>query len=242
MNTFHHQFQAFYAMLFLFLTNRYATVSASDPEEEGLIYLKDHATKPDVTVLPSGLQYRVLRKGDGVYHPKLGTRCSCHYVGRLLDGTVFDSSYDRGSPTTFAPNQVIKGWTEAMQLMVEGDLWELTIPSDLAYGDHGSPPKIPGHSVLVFEMEILEILGDDDNDKILAIKSNPLTKELCSEKEIHYMEQKAGHWTPEKRQTELSRLKIMAAGKMKPALAQWIQRRVNILQKLVDGEGNTEEL
>jgi len=73
--------------------------------------------------------------------------------GTLIDGTVFDSSYDRGSPTAFAPNQVIKGWTEAMQLMVEGDQWEMYIPSDLAYGDRGSPPKIGGgtsHQFLYF--------------------------------------------------------------------------------------------
>ena len=74
-----------------------------------------------------------------------------------MDGTVFDSSYERGEPTTFAPNQVIKGWTEAMQLMVEGDKFELYIPSELAYGDRGSPPKIPGESMLIFQMEIIEV-------------------------------------------------------------------------------------
>jgi FKBP-type peptidyl-prolyl cis-trans isomerase FklB len=78
----------------------------------------------------------------------------------LLDGTEFDSSYKRGQPLTFAPNQVIKGWTEAMQLMKEGDKWELFIPSELAYGDRGAGAKIPGGSVLIFELELLEVQGD----------------------------------------------------------------------------------
>merc|ERR1712178_71974 len=86
--------------------------------------------------------------------------CECHYKGTLIDGTQFDSSYDRGQPTTFAPNQVIKGWTEAMQLMVEGEKWEMYIPPDLAYGERGAGGKIPGGSTLVFQMEIVKILGD----------------------------------------------------------------------------------
>ena len=110
--------------------------------------------------LPSGLQYKVLTPGTGDAHPMVNTRCKCHYAGTLIDGTKFDSSYDRGQPTSFAPSQVIKGWTEAMQLMVQGDKWELYIPSDLAYGDRGRPPKIPGGAVLVFTIEIIEINGD----------------------------------------------------------------------------------
>merc|ERR1711956_6056 len=97
--------------------------------------------------------------GWGLEHPTAGTPCECHYAGTLLDKTQFDSSYDRGSPTTFAPNQVIKGWTEAMQLMVEGDKWELYIPSDAAYGDGGRPPKIGGGDCLVFTIEIIKIKG-----------------------------------------------------------------------------------
>merc|ERR1712066_611766 len=108
--------------------------------------------------------YKVLRAGDGDSHPTASTPCECHYEGRTAkdwpDGPKFDSSYDRGSPTSFAPNQVIKGWTEAMQLMVEGDKWEMYIPSELGYGDSGSPPKIPGGSVLAFTMEIMKIKGD----------------------------------------------------------------------------------
>merc|ERR1719210_584297 len=90
-----------------------------------------------------------------------GTPCDCHYAGRLIDGTEFDSSYKRGEPTKFAPNQVIKGWTEAMQLMVEGDKWEMYIPMELAYGPDGKPPKIPPAAALIFEMEIIKIDGPD---------------------------------------------------------------------------------
>ena len=122
-------------------------------------FLSENKAKDGVISLPSGLQYKVLRQGKGTGHPLPGTPCSCHYEGRCAadypSGKKFDSSYDRGSPTTFAPNQVISGWTEAMQLMVEGDKWEMYIPSNLAYGDQG---KVPG--CLVFTMEIIKILGN----------------------------------------------------------------------------------
>lgn len=109
--------------------------------------------------MPSGLQYKVLEEGGGLEHPTVATPCECHYAGRLLDGTEFDSSYKRGTPTTFAPNQVIKGWTEAMQLMVQGDKWEMYIPMELAYGPNGKPPKIPPAATLIFVMEIVKIKG-----------------------------------------------------------------------------------
>ena len=88
--------------------------------EKGLTFLAENKQKDGVVELPSGLQYKVLKKGRGKSHPTVDSPCSCHYEGKLTDGTVFDSSYQRGEPTTFAPNQVIKGWTEAMQLMVAG--------------------------------------------------------------------------------------------------------------------------
>ena len=113
--------------------------------------------------LPSGLQYKIISSGSGGGHPTASSPCSCHYEGRTAqnypDGKVFDSSYQRNAPSTFAPNQVIKGWTEAMQLMVEGDKWEMFIPSDLAYGDRGRPPKIGGGDCLIFTMEIIKIKG-----------------------------------------------------------------------------------
>ena len=116
--------------------------------------------KPGVVELPSGLQYRVLKSGpEGGPSPSKSTPCSCHYSGKNIQGEEFDSSYKRGQPTTFAPNQVISGWTEAMQLMKEGDMWELYIPSELAYGDRGAGRMIPGGAPLVFKLELLEVKG-----------------------------------------------------------------------------------
>eukprot|EP01065_Artemidia_motanka_P019867 TRINITY_DN23747_c0_g1_i1.p1 TRINITY_DN23747_c0_g1~~TRINITY_DN23747_c0_g1_i1.p1 ORF type:complete len:306 (+),score=92.13 TRINITY_DN23747_c0_g1_i1:49-918(+) len=133
----------------------------------GQNFLSENKGKDGVVTLPSGLQYRVLREGDGDAHPLPDTTCDCHYEGRTAQeyvkgakGKKFDSSYDRGSPTSFAPSGVIGGWTEAMQLMVAGDKWELFIPSGLGYGDSGQPPDIGPGDVLVFTMEILRVNGD----------------------------------------------------------------------------------
>merc|ERR1719230_2436356 len=104
--------------------------------------------------------------------------CECHYEGTLINGNEFDSSYKRGSPTSFAPNQVIKGWTEAMQLMVEGDKWQMYIPSELGYGDGGSGAKIKGGDVLIFNMEILKINGE----KKPAERCDVETLKGCSDK------------------------------------------------------------
>ncbi len=92
-----------------------------------------------------------MREGSGDSHPTPVSSCTCHYKGTLIDGTEFDSSYRRGEPSEFKPKQVIKGWGEAVQLMVEGDLWEMYIPSELGYGEAGSPPKIKGGDALVFQ-------------------------------------------------------------------------------------------
>ena len=128
-------------------------------EQAGKAFLAANKAKAGVTTLSSGLQYRVLEEGSGLAHPTVSTPCECHYSGRLLDGTEFDSSYKRGTPSTFAPNQVIAGWTEAMQLMVQGDKWEMYIPFGLAYGARGKPPRIPPAAALIFVMEIVEIKG-----------------------------------------------------------------------------------
>ncbi|OUS43942.1 FKBP-type peptidyl-prolyl cis-trans isomerase [Ostreococcus tauri] len=127
-------------------------------KEDGLAYLEANKLKEGVTTLASGLQYRVLKSGpaDGP-SPSKSTRCKCHYSGRTIEGEEFDSSYKRGEPTTFAPNQVISGWTEAMQLMKEGDKWELVIPSELAYGRSSPTPLIKPDSVLVFDMELVKV-------------------------------------------------------------------------------------
>mmetsp|Transcript_33784 Transcript_33784/g.53714 ORF Transcript_33784/g.53714 Transcript_33784/m.53714 type:complete len:215 (-) Transcript_33784:119-763(-) len=157
----------------------------SDPngKEAGIKFLEENKTKDRVNTLPSGLQYKVLKEGRGMDHPKVSTPCECHYAGRLLDGSEFDSSYKRGSPTTFAPNQVIKGWTEAMQLMVQGDKWEMYIPYELAYGERGSPPKIPGCACLIFVMEIMKIKGDTVPAKIEFPEWTPEQLQLWEEKD-----------------------------------------------------------
>ena len=118
-------------------------------------FLKQNAKEKDVVTTPSGLQYKVLTKGNGEV-PTATQRVKVNYEGRLLDGTVFDSSYKRNEPTTFACNQVIKGWTEALTMMPVGSKWELYIPQELAYGDRDSG-KIPPYSMLIFTVELLSI-------------------------------------------------------------------------------------
>jgi FKBP-type peptidyl-prolyl cis-trans isomerase FkpA/FKBP-type peptidyl-prolyl cis-trans isomerase FklB len=122
---------------------------------EGTAYLEANKAKEGVTVTESGLQYRVITEGTGVV-PTATDSVSVHYSGKLLDGTEFDSSIARGEPVTFDVTGVIAGWTEALQLMPKGSKWELVIPSDLAYGPGGNGP-IPPNSVLVFEVELLEV-------------------------------------------------------------------------------------
>eukprot|EP00621_Florenciella_sp_RCC1693_P014556 CAMPEP_0182532098 /NCGR_PEP_ID=MMETSP1323-20130603/10863_1 /TAXON_ID=236787 /ORGANISM="Florenciella parvula, Strain RCC1693" /LENGTH=226 /DNA_ID=CAMNT_0024741779 /DNA_START=46 /DNA_END=726 /DNA_ORIENTATION=+ len=203
------------------------SVSASDAE--GLAFLDENKGKEGVVTLESGMQYKVLRAGGGDSHPTANSPCDCHYAGTLIDGTTFDSSYDRGSPTSFAPNQVIKGWTEAMQLMVEGDKWELYIPSELAYGERGSPPKIPGGSVLVFTIEIITIKGD----KVPASRCDVVTKEGCNEKEVAFIAKQSVK-DAAGLQKEVDRLNGMKGGKMKPELAQWLTKRITLLSKMKD--------
>ena len=232
---------SFFFFFVLWLSILATTVHGGGTNEEGLQYLKENSQKDGVVTLDSGLQYRVLQKGSGIYHPSVSSPCLCHYQGTLITGETFDSSYDRGSPTTFAPNQVIKGWTEAMQLMVEGDKWELTIPSELAYGDTGSPPKIPGGSVLVFVMEILEIQG---HDKIAALRCNPHDTNnddelLCNERELAYIakfQTKHANNVVSAAIKETQRLESMKNNKMKPELQEWIARRLHILQQLAKKE------
>lgn len=137
--------------------------SCAGSNDFGRKFLEEHTKKAGVTTLASGLQYKILQGGSGDSHPTASSPCECNYEGRTAqnwpDGATFDSSYARGKPATFAPNQVIKGWTEAMQLMVEGDKWEMYIPSELGYSDRGMPPTIGGGDVLVFTMEIVKING-----------------------------------------------------------------------------------
>lgn len=120
-------------------------------------YLADNAKAEGVVTLDSGLQYKVLTKGEGAT-PTAESSVQVHYKGTLIDGTEFDSSYKRGEPASFPVGGVIAGWTEALQLMKEGDKWQLVIPPSLAYGERGAPPVIPPNAALVFEVELLKVL------------------------------------------------------------------------------------
>lgn len=123
--------------------------------EEGAAFLQANKDKEGVVALPSGLQYKIITKGTGK-SPKATDKVLAHYKGTLIDGTQFDSSYDRGQPSEFPVNRVIKGWTEALQMMQEGGKWELYIPQDLAYGSQ-SRGKIPAGATLLFTVELVEV-------------------------------------------------------------------------------------
>ena len=125
--------------------------------EKGKAFLAENAKKEGVVTLPSGLQYQVIKEGNGK-KPSATDRVKCHYEGTLIDGTLFDSSIKRGQPAVFGLNQVIKGWTEGLQLMSEGAKWKLFIPSQLGYGAQQAGEMIPPHSTLVFEVELIEVL------------------------------------------------------------------------------------
>ncbi|CAN8142837.1 FKBP-type peptidyl-prolyl cis-trans isomerase FklB [uncultured Thiomicrorhabdus sp.] len=124
--------------------------------QEGENFLAENAKKDGVVVLESGLQYEIISEGNGE-KPSADSVVQTHYHGTLIDGTVFDSSVERGQPASFPVNRVIAGWTEALQLMPQGSKWRLFIPQDLAYGAQGSGNKIAPYSALVFEVELLAI-------------------------------------------------------------------------------------
>lgn len=124
--------------------------------EEGQKFLAENAERDEVTVTASGLQYRVMNSGDGK-SPEPTDQVTTHYHGKLLDGTVFDSSVNRNSPATFPVNGVIQGWQEALPMMKEGDKWELFIPYDLAYGENGAGGSIPPFATLIFEVELIKV-------------------------------------------------------------------------------------
>ncbi|MGS2719540.1 FKBP-type peptidyl-prolyl cis-trans isomerase [Paraglaciecola aestuariivivens] len=125
---------------------------------EGEAYLAENAKREEVTVTESGLQYEVIKQGDGDI-PSLTSTVRTHYHGTLLDGSVFDSSYDRGQPAEFPVNGVIKGWTEALQMMKVGTKLKLHVPANLAYGEQGAGGAIGPHSTLVFDVELLDIVA-----------------------------------------------------------------------------------
>ena len=125
-------------------------------KEEGEKYLAENAKKEGVVTLPSGLQYLVIKEGNGK-RPKATDKVKCHYEGMLVDGTLFDSSVQRGEPATFPLNQVIAGWTEGLQLMTEGSKYRFFIPYTLGYGERCAGASIPPFAAFVFDVELIEV-------------------------------------------------------------------------------------
>ena len=125
--------------------------------ERGRVFLENNGKRAEVTTTKSGLQYEVLTEGSGK-HPKATDKVRCHYEGRLIDDTVFDSSYRRNEPAVFGLNQVIAGWTEGLQLMSEGAKYRFYIPYLLGYGESGAGEMIPPYATLVFDVELLEVI------------------------------------------------------------------------------------
>ena len=133
-----------------------AEEQAKAAKAEGENFLAENAKKPGVKTLPSGLQYEVLREGNG-RKPTATDQVECHYEGTLINGQVFDSSYRRGETATFGLNQVIKGWTEGLQLMQEGAKYRFFIPYTLGYGERGAGQSIPPFAALIFDVELIEV-------------------------------------------------------------------------------------
>ena len=136
---------------------QFMTKKISAVKEEGNKFLEENKKRPGVVTLPSGLQYEIITKGTGPI-PTAKDTVSANYIGTLIDGSEFDNSYKRGEPLTIPVSGVIRGWTEALELMPVGSKWKLFIPSDLAYGDRGAGGAIPGGAALIFEIELLNIM------------------------------------------------------------------------------------
>ncbi len=134
-----------------------AAEMAAVNEKAGKEFLDANGKRAEVHITPSGLQYEVLTEGDGP-KPTAQDRVEVHYTGKLIDGTVFDSSVERGAPATFGVTQVIPGWVEALQMMPEGSKWRLFIPSQLAYGPQGAGGVIGPNSTLIFDVELLKVI------------------------------------------------------------------------------------
>jgi len=147
-----------------------AQKAAATNKTEGEAFLVANKAKEGVVTLPSGLQYKVLTAGTGP-KPTSGDQVVCNYRGTLINGTEFDSSYKRGQPATFGVGQVIKGWTEALQLMPVGSKWQLFIPASLAYGERGAGAEIGPNATLIFEVELLSIKDKTKDDKSKDDKS-----------------------------------------------------------------------
>jgi FKBP-type peptidyl-prolyl cis-trans isomerase len=155
--------------------------AAAKNKTEGEAFLAANKAKDGVVTLPSGLQYKILTAGTGP-KPTASDSVVCNYRGTLINGTEFDSSYKRGQSATFGVGQVIKGWTEALQLMPVGSKWQVVIPSSLAYGDRGAGAEIGPNATLIFEVELLSIQEKAKDDKSKDDKSKELKNDKPEDK------------------------------------------------------------
>ena len=137
---------------------QYMVEKSAKSKEEGIKFLEENKKRAGVVTLPSGLQYEIIKEGTGPI-PKSTDTVKAHYAGSLIDGKEFDNSYKRGEPITIPVTGVIQGWVQALQMMPVGSKWKLFIPSDLGYGDRGAGGAIPGGAVLIFDIELLEIVN-----------------------------------------------------------------------------------
>jgi len=146
--------------VFIIGVTMFSMANATSPEENkaaGVAFLAENAKKPNIVTTDTGLQYEILTPGTGTVSPKATDNVTVHYKGTTIDGTEFDSSYRRGSPTSFPLNHVIPGWTQGVQLMTEGAKYRFFIPSELAYGEHGAGGVIAPNAALIFEVELIKI-------------------------------------------------------------------------------------
>lgn len=148
---------------------------------EGQAFLAANKSKPGVKTTASGLQYKVLAAGKGPM-PKAGEAVMVNYRGRLIDGSVFDDSFQRGQPAVFELEGIIKGWQEALQMMKEGDRWEIYIPSELAFGPQGAGPQIGPNAVLVFEVELIKVNPQPEKPAAPAKTAEPAAKDAKKKK------------------------------------------------------------
>mmetsp|Transcript_35498 Transcript_35498/g.42376 ORF Transcript_35498/g.42376 Transcript_35498/m.42376 type:complete len:234 (+) Transcript_35498:21-722(+) len=227
-----------FSIAFILLIDALSLVSAGS-NEASKVWLAENAKKEGVTTLPSGLQYKVLTKGTGDSHPTIETPCLCHYEGTLIDGTVFDSTYDQNKPKSFIPHDVIDGWTEAMQLMVVGDKWEMYIPSNLAYGKAGSPPHIKAGDAVIFKFEIIEIEKDSAPTTLCDI----FNTRTCNDDEKKYItttEKGLGGYS-DMIEAQIRMIQNWDGTESEENIA-WGIRRINILKQLLLVAEDNEDL
>lgn len=198
---------------FLLLDAFLSLVEASGIKEQGVWWLSKNKEKPGVIALPSGLQFKVLQEGTGKFSPLLTSTCLVHHEGVLIDGTVFDSSRKvdvasgkSGAPMEVSPNMMIKGWMEAMQLMVEGDIFEVYVPSHLGYGDQKDVAAIPAGSVLIFTLEMIKIKGETALKTRPSSVCDPKALTGCDERQEEYIKKQKKKDTA-KLSAELRRLR-----------------------------------